>query len=103
MENYPQNLRKQFILGFMESYCYHICVKPLLIKGVFPLEKNKLPKKETSFWIELKLILDLLKHIILSSLEFIKVYEKLGILSIFCSNSKRKREPALLRFVNLFP
>ena len=46
---------------------------------------------------------DLLRYTILSSLEFIKVYDRLGILSIFCANSKRKREPALLRFVNSFP
>lgn len=47
-------------------------------------------------------MLDLLKYIILNSLEFIKIYEKLGILSIFCANSKRSREPALVRFMNNF-
>ncbi len=44
-------------------------------------------------------MLELLKYIILSSLEFINVYERLDMVNIFCSNSKRKRLPALFRFI----
>ena len=44
-------------------------------------------------------MLELLKYIILSSLEFINVYERLDMVSIFCSNSKRRRTPALFRFI----
>jgi len=54
--------------------------------------------KDSSFWNELRIVLEFVTFAVLAALNFMMLIEKLHLLSLYCANSKRKRLPSTLAF-----
>jgi hypothetical protein len=67
---------------------------------VFPPMEIKTPAKEWSFWKELEISLVLVSMLILGALDMGKMMGNLHWLPVVCANSKRRRLPALWRFLS---